>query len=556
MCVVNSIACPTKWADEMAAGIDWYNGFMKRHPRLSLRTPEGCSLARATSFNPHNVMQFYNNLDIIMQREPKFGDGTRIFNLDETGTTTVHIPPKVIAEKGVKQVSKCTSGEKGTLATTCCIINAAGNSLPPAMIFPRVHFRDHMLRGAPPGTLGLANKTGWMNSELFSEDIDHFIHHSKNSKDQPSLLVYDNHESHLSIEVLDKAKENGVTILTLPPHSSNKMQPLDVGVYKPFKTYYSQAMDSWMMRNPGKPISTYEIAHCVGIVHQKAMTPANITAAFRKTGIFPFDKTIFTEAYFLSSAVTDRPAPSSDDGAEAMSTAVYVAPAENVIPQSNTSTSDPITSTSDPSTSTSDPITSASDPSTSTSNPSTSTSDPITSASAPSKSTPDNSLAPQRFNSPTVFKGYPKAMERKSTGKGRRKGSSLIATDTPVKDALEKIREKSKRTKPKQSKRSLVLELEHDSEHSDTSPQQAPKARLPKRTKRVTNPSKGKSKSAVKKPRMSSSSSDDEKWPCIICGEPFEDSKSREVWVECQLCKKMGTRGVHPRDVFLHLPEL
>ena len=50
-----------------------------------------------------------------------------LFNLDETGTTTVHIPPKVIAEKGVKQVSKCTSGEKGTLATTCCIINAAGN---------------------------------------------------------------------------------------------------------------------------------------------------------------------------------------------------------------------------------------------------------------------------------------------------------------------------------------------------------------------------------------------------------------------------------------------
>ena len=124
-----------------------------------------------------------------------------------------------------------------------------------------------MLRGAPPGTLGLANKTGWMNSELFSEVIDHFIHHSKSSKDQPSLLVYDNHESHLSIEVLDKAKENGVTILTLPPHSSNKMQPLDAGVNKPFKTYYSQAMDSWMMRNPGKPISIYEIAHCVGIAH-------------------------------------------------------------------------------------------------------------------------------------------------------------------------------------------------------------------------------------------------------------------------------------------------
>lgn len=30
----------------------------------------------------------------------------------------------------------------------------------------------------------------------------------------PSLLIMDNHELHLSIEALDLAKENGVTILT------------------------------------------------------------------------------------------------------------------------------------------------------------------------------------------------------------------------------------------------------------------------------------------------------------------------------------------------------
>ena len=38
MCVVSSIACPTKWADEMAAGIDWYNGFMKTSPSFPTHT--------------------------------------------------------------------------------------------------------------------------------------------------------------------------------------------------------------------------------------------------------------------------------------------------------------------------------------------------------------------------------------------------------------------------------------------------------------------------------------------------------------------------------------
>lgn len=33
-----------------------------------------------------------------------------IFNIDETGVTTVHVPGRLIAEKGSKEVSKVTSG--------------------------------------------------------------------------------------------------------------------------------------------------------------------------------------------------------------------------------------------------------------------------------------------------------------------------------------------------------------------------------------------------------------------------------------------------------------
>ncbi|KAJ8931941.1 hypothetical protein NQ314_015103 [Rhamnusium bicolor] len=138
-----------------------------------------------------------------------------------------------------------------------------------------------MIRGAPPGTLAMANPSGWMTAELFVEVLKHFIKHSGSSKENPSVLIYDNHETHISIDSVNTARDNGVSILTLPPHSSNKMQPLDLSVYAPFKAYYHSAMDSWLLQNPGVPISIYEIAECVGVAHAKALTPANIMADFR-----------------------------------------------------------------------------------------------------------------------------------------------------------------------------------------------------------------------------------------------------------------------------------
>lgn len=220
-----------------------------------------------------------------------------MYNLDETATTTVQKPQKVIGPKG-KHIGKVTSGEKGTLVTTCCVISAAGQALPPVIIFPRKNFKDHMIRGAPTGTLGLATPTGWMNSELFLHTMKHFIKHTSSSKENPSILIMDNHESHLAIEALDLAKECGVTILTLHPHTSAKLQPLDVGVYAPLKTYYNASMESWLLRNPGKPATIYDLAELIGIAFTRSMTPTNIINAFKKTGIHPFDRNIFTEEDF------------------------------------------------------------------------------------------------------------------------------------------------------------------------------------------------------------------------------------------------------------------
>lgn len=138
--IKNEIKIPKNWLANKAAGLEWMRGFLKRHSTLSIRQPEGCSLSRATSFNRHNVETFFDKLENVFKRHENFANGSRIWNLDETGTTTVQKPKKVIACKGVKQVSQTTSGERGSLVTVCCFVSATGNTIPPAIIFPRTHF--------------------------------------------------------------------------------------------------------------------------------------------------------------------------------------------------------------------------------------------------------------------------------------------------------------------------------------------------------------------------------------------------------------------------------
>ncbi|KAJ0171514.1 hypothetical protein K1T71_013064 [Dendrolimus kikuchii] len=288
----NSKHIPNNWSRNNAAGKDWFRGFLLRNPEISLRTPEATSLSRATSFNKKNVGDFFENLKLVRERY-KF-EPQNIYNCDETGCTTVQNCPKVLACKKSKQVGQVTSAERGTLVTVCFAVNAIGNVMPPFLIFPRVKFRPDFVVDGPEGSDGDAYPTGWMTAQNFLKFMQHFKKYSRASKENPVLLILDNHESHVSVDVIKFSKDNGITLLTLPPHCSNKLQP------------YNSVMNNWMLSNPGKTVTIYNIPRFIKTMMSQAFSQANILSGFKSSGIHPFNPNIFGEEDFMCSTVTDR----------------------------------------------------------------------------------------------------------------------------------------------------------------------------------------------------------------------------------------------------------
>jgi hypothetical protein len=186
-------------------------------------------------------------------------------------------------------------------------VNAVGATIPPVFVFPRVRQNSALSTDGPVGCLGLVHESGWMTADNFLLSLIHFQSHVGSTKQRPVLLLMDNHASHVDFRVIEYAKENGIVLLTFPPHCSHALQPCDVSVFGPFKRALRSSHNDWIQMNPGKRISIKEVAGlCKGPFLSK-LTAENIIPGFQSTGIWPFNRTAIPTSKFAPSIVTDRP---------------------------------------------------------------------------------------------------------------------------------------------------------------------------------------------------------------------------------------------------------
>ena len=288
------------------AGYDWLQGFLKRHQELSLRKPEALSMGRASGMNKLKVGRYFDLLQDTLNQNDLMNKPDFIYNVDETGITEVHKPPKVIAGKGKRNVYSVTSGEKGTTTTAVCCVNASGDYIPPMLIFKGRRASPALEKGAPPGSLITLSDSGWINGDLFYDWMVHFNTHRKKNPNGKTLLIVDGHASHLTLKLMKYTQEQGIILLCLPSKCTHWLQPLDKSMYKPLKTNYDRECSLYMRDHAGERITRYAITELFTRAYLKAATMQNAISGFRACGMCPFNPQEIPECAFVAAETTDR----------------------------------------------------------------------------------------------------------------------------------------------------------------------------------------------------------------------------------------------------------
>ena len=284
-----SLGKPVKAKDALSNC--WFYSFLKRWPNLKVAKPQKLTTVRAKSASRDTLDKYYKELGTILTNHNLRDKPQNIYNVDESGVSTEHSPPKIVCSTNTKPQN--ITSTRSSNVTIIAAGNALGNSVPPYYIFPGQRWNPDFLNGACPGAAGEMSKKGWSNSETFHNYITkHFATYVKLSDDKTSdhtLILYDRHKSHISLTLSDWAKKHNVTLFVLPPHSSHLTQPLDVAVFGLFKAIYNSECQAYMKKFPGANITSYQIAELTNKPYLKALSAENLISAFRRTGIHPFN---------------------------------------------------------------------------------------------------------------------------------------------------------------------------------------------------------------------------------------------------------------------------
>lgn len=333
------------------------------------------------------------------------------------------------------------------------------------------------------------------------------------------LLIVDNHASHISLAAVNLCRENGVVMIGLPPHTTHRLQPLDVSFFGPLKTYYSQACDYYMVNHPGKTITDKEVGRLFGEAYVKAAAVGTAMKGFEKCSIEPFNPAVFSDLDFMPSDVSERRQVnltnldnefSSDDDDPLMNLKLQNKIQDQAII--------PETEIMRPSTHQNLP-----GPSFASDSPR-----PYSPLQPPGHFTP-----PHRPSTPVNLLGPSKS--DKSAGPSTSRQADMVKEDKGQNTSLWKIRPLPKYDRPvsahprKRLKSSVITStpIKHMLEEKKKEEQQKEERKM-KRTEKVTRKVFGEKKCSKGKKK-------EEKAVCPGCEEPFMDPPT-EDWIKCASC--------------------
>lgn len=268
-----------------APGREWLDGFFKRFPQLVKRKAQGIQKARVQSATTEAFTKFFEMLGTKVN-ELNITNPAQIINLDETGYSS-SLTGTVIAKKGTKCVSQVHGGSGKETFSVVETVAANGHLFPPLIIYKSKNLYSSWCVNGPKDSGYLSSENGWQDKNTFFYYFKKLMEWT-NDWPKPILIVYDGHKSHIQYRVSEMAIKNKVHILSLPAHSSDKLQPLDVGVFGPVKKAWLRVKRNYARKTSFKSITKEDFPSLMKELRdQGAFKEHNIKAGFKSSGIWP-----------------------------------------------------------------------------------------------------------------------------------------------------------------------------------------------------------------------------------------------------------------------------
>jgi hypothetical protein len=191
-------------------------------------------------------------------------------NMDEKGfllgriTKTKRVFPKDL-KASEKLLGAGQDGSRGwiTVVATLC---ADGTTLQPLLICDSTSgsIQDSWVRDFNSNehqAWFTSSPSGWTSDEIGFKWLEALFDENTQGKAKRAwrLLFVDGHGSHITLKFLEWAQRHKILVAVYPPHSTHRLQPLDVGRFAPLATCYSQLLEQQTKLSEGQTRMTKRI---------------------------------------------------------------------------------------------------------------------------------------------------------------------------------------------------------------------------------------------------------------------------------------------------------
>lgn len=216
--------------------------------------------------------------------------------------------------KSKKILGASQDGSREFISLLACIC-ADGTAIPPALIYQGTSgdLQDTWLEDfdhSSDQAYFATSEKGWTNEDLGIKWLEIFDRHTnEKAGNSRRLLLVDGHSSHVNLRFIDYCDSNGILLVVLPPHSTHRLQPLDVGIFSPLAHAYSQEIDQLIQSSCGfSRLTKRSFWRLFAAAWERSVTFSNIKSAFAGPGIFPLEP-----EKVLTSIKTKTPSPANSD---------------------------------------------------------------------------------------------------------------------------------------------------------------------------------------------------------------------------------------------------